>query len=98
MNINDALQTLSECDVVIGMNSDGKMKLIKNGFSNNQIRSVNDGLDMLYNLFKQDTEVEFFNEAFYQEFEKLYLKHFKRMNFEACQIISTEEGLWASTG
>ncbi len=83
MNINDALQTLSECDVVFGMNQEGELKLIKNGFENNRIRSINDGLNMLYNLFNQETEVEFFNEAFKQEFEKLYLKHFKRMNFEA---------------
>jgi len=98
MNINDALQTLSDCDVVIGMDRNGEMKLIKNGFDNNQIRSIDDGLYMLYNLFKQETEVEYFNEAFHQEFEKLSIKHFKRMNFETREIISTREGLWASTG
>jgi len=98
MNINDALQTLSDCDVVIGMDSNGEMKLIKNGFDNNQIRSIDDGLYMLYNLFKQETCVEYFNEAFHHDFEELILKHFKRMNFETREIISTGEGLWASTG
>ena len=98
MNINDALQTLSDCDVVIGMDRNGEMKLIKNGFDNNEIKNFGDGLTMLYNLFNQETEVEFFNEAFHQEFEELILKHFKRMNFETSEIISTREGLWASTG
>ena len=98
MNINDALQTMSDCDVVIGINRDGEMKLIKNGSYGTKIRTIRDGLDMLYNLFNQETEVDYFNEAFHQEFDELTLKHFKRMNFETREIISTREGLWASTG
>ncbi len=97
MNINDALQTLSECEVVVGMDCDGNMKLIKNG-SDGPIKDFNDGLAMLYKLFNQKSCVEYFNEAFHQEFEELTLKHFKRMNFETREIISTREGLWASTG
>jgi len=103
MNINDALQTLSDCDVVVGINCNGNMKLIKNGVRNShgqirQIRNLGDGLDMLFDLFNQETGIKYFDESFHQEFEKLTLKHFKRMNFETPQIISTREGLWASTG
>ena len=97
MNINDALQTLSECDVVVGMNRDGEMKLIK-GNSNNQIKCFSDGLNMLFDLFNQETEIEYFNEAFKQEFDKLIINHTKRMKFNGRQIISTREGLWASSG
>jgi len=97
MNINDALQTLSECEVVVGMDCDGNMKLIKNG-ADSPVKDFNDGLEMLYKLFNQESCVEYFNEAFHQDFEKLMIKHFKRMNFETREIISTREGLWASSG
>jgi predicted lipoprotein len=97
MDIGKTLMLLSECNVVIGMSNEGTMKLIKNN-SNNEIRCLGDGLNILFDLFNQETQFDYFNEAFKVDFEKLILKHMKRMDFNGCQIISTEEGLWASTG
>lgn len=97
MDISKALLILSECSVVVGMNNEGQMKLIK-GHSNHEIKTIGDGMRMLFDLFNQETEFEYFNEAFKIDFENLMLKHMKRMEFDGCEIISTEEGLWASTG
>ena len=97
MNINDALQMMSECDVVVGMNKDGKMKLLKSN-SDNAIKCVGDGITMLFDLFNQETAVDYFNEAFKSDFEKLIIKHMKRTKLNGRQIISTQEGLWSSTG
>jgi hypothetical protein len=97
MNITDALMLLSECSVVVGMNNEGQMKLIRSN-SNNEIRSVGDAMRLLFDLFNQETDIEYFNEAFRVDFEKLMLKHMKRMEFNGRQIISTREGLWSSTG
>jgi len=86
MNINDTLQAISINDVVIGMDCNGNIKLIKNNFDEKQITDVHDCLNILFNLFNQKTQVEFFNEAFYNDFEKLIIKHSKRMKYE-CEII-----------
>jgi hypothetical protein len=97
MNINDALAMMSESDVIIGIDNVGNMKLIKSN-SNNQVKCFADGLNILFDLFNQETEIEYFNEAFRLEFHKLILNHMKRMDFNGREIISAGEGLWASTG
>jgi len=97
MNISDALMLLSECSVVVGINNEGQMKLIKSNLDN-EIKTFGDGLNMIFELFNQETKIKYFNEAFKIDFEKLMLKHMKRMDFNGRQIISTTEGLWASTG
>jgi hypothetical protein len=97
MNINEALMELSECTVVVGMDNEGNMRLIK-GNSNNEIKCVGDGITMLFELFNQETEIKYFNEAFKLDFAELIKKHMKRTKFNGRQIISTQEGLWASTG
>ena len=96
MNIADALLYLSESEVVIGMDSEGTVKLIKN--SHGKVKCLSDAFDVLWALFNQETEVEYFNEAFHQEFNDLLKKHFKRCKFERGQIISVGEELLASTG
>jgi hypothetical protein len=98
MNINEALITFSESDVIIGMDSEGTVKLIKNGHSGNEVRCLSDAFDVLWRLFNQETNIEYFNEAFHQEFNDLLLKHFKRTKFEKRQVVSIGQELWASTG
>lgn len=97
MEINKVLKALTKCSVIVGMDNEGSMTLIKSN-SNNEVKNFGDGLRMLFKLFNQETDIEYFDEAFKIEFEKLMLNHMKRMDFNGCQIISTEEGLWASTG
>ena len=83
MNINDAILELFSCKVVIGIDTKGDVKLIKNTI-NEKILSVNDGLEILYKLFNQEIGIDYFDEAFHKDFKKLCMKYFKRMKFNEC--------------
>ena len=92
MEINEALKSLSKYSVIIGMDDKGNMKLIKN-HSNNEIRCIGDGMAMLYDLFNQETQIEYFNAAFTQDFAELIKKHMKRTCFQFALLMQAKQSV-----
>ncbi len=93
----EALKKVSDSDIVITMNKHGDVELIKNGFDSNSIKCIGDCTRLLWKLFNQRTEIEFFNAAFELDFNNLIKKHYKRMDFDENQIISLGEELWSTS-
>jgi len=99
MNINDFLLSTSECEVVIGFDTLGHMKLIKNGgFFSKEIKTKEDCFDILWRLFKQETKINFFNSSFEKEFFELLTKYNKGMSYYEGEIISSRKELRSSFG
>jgi hypothetical protein len=82
MDIIDCLKLISDSQVVLILNKKGELILVKNAERELEIKTEDDCFNILFNLFKQETGLKIFDSAFKQEFDKLILRHSKRIKYE----------------